>query len=161
MPAIAQAWLALNRELNLLSEAQMVQQKDATGWSVKDYLAHMAAWERSVVYFLQGRDRHAGLGVPEALYLSEDEDQINAVIYAQHVDRPLADVLDQFRTTHAQLMVLLEPMTDDDLRQPYRHYLPNEPGEGDGPPAINVIYGNTAHHFQEHMRSIASLVVTE
>ncbi|MEZ4656024.1 MAG: ClbS/DfsB family four-helix bundle protein [Caldilineaceae bacterium] len=99
--------------------------------------------------------------MPEAVYLSEDEDQINATVYAQHVDQPLADVLNQFRATHAELMALLEPLTNDDLRQPYRHYLPNEPGDGDGPPAINVIYGNTAHHFQEHMRWIASLVVTE
>ncbi|MCB9149853.1 MAG: ClbS/DfsB family four-helix bundle protein [Caldilineaceae bacterium] len=161
MPAIEQAWLALNRELNLLSAAQMEQQKDAMGWSVKDALAHLTAWERSVLFFLQGRDRHAGLGVPEMVYLSEDEDQINAAIYAQHLDQPLADVLQQFRNTHAALMALIEPLTDDDLHKPYSHYLPNEPGDGDGPPAINVIYGNTVHHFQEHMRWIASLVVTE
>lgn len=160
-PAIEQAWLAINRELNLLSESQMIQQKDEAGWCVKDHLVHMMAWERAMVYFLQGKQRHAGLGVDEAVYLSGDEDRINHAIFTRHAHMPLADVLGQFRTTHAELMALVEPMSDAELQMPYRHFLPDEPGEGDGPLAINLIYGNTAHHFQQHMRWIASLVVTE
>jgi hypothetical protein len=54
-------------------------------------------------------------------------------------------------------MLALQPLTDVDLQQPYRHYLPAEPGEGDGPPAFNVIYGNSAHHFAEHLAWIEAL----
>jgi hypothetical protein len=70
----------------------------------------------------------------------------------------LAEVLEQFRDVHRQLMKLLGPLTDADLQKPYRHYLPAEPGDGDGPPAINLIYGNTAHHFSEHLAWIEALV---
>lgn len=49
-------------------------------------------------------------------------------------------------------------MSDADLQKRYRHYLPDEPGDGDGPPAINVIYGNTADHFREHLAWITTLV---
>ena len=47
---------------------------------------------------------------------------------------------------------------DAGLRKPYRQYLPQEPGEGDGPLAINVIYGNSAQHFTEHRAWIEALV---
>ncbi|MCB0189193.1 MAG: hypothetical protein KDE31_33215, partial [Caldilineaceae bacterium] len=55
-------------------------------------------------------------------------------------------------------LAALAPLTDEDLQKPYRHYLPDEPGEGDGPPAMNVVYGNSAHHFREHLAWIEALV---
>lgn len=155
---IEHAWTALNTALDRLTEAQMTTLKDAQGWTVKDHIIHLTSWERSVVFFLQGQPRHAGLGVDEALYLKGTDDDINAVIYQQRKGLPLAEALGQFRDVHRQLLKLLEPLTDAGLRQPYRHYLPDEPGDGDGPPAIEVIYGNSADHFTEHRAWIEALV---
>ena len=155
---IEPAWAALNAALDRLTQTQMTTFADAQGWTVKDHLIHLTAWERSMVFFLQGQPRHIGLGVDEALYLEGNDDDINAVIHQQCKDLPVAEALEQFRDTHQQLMTLLQPLTDADLQKPYRHYLPDEPGEGDGPPAINLIYGNTAHHFTEHLAWIEALV---
>jgi hypothetical protein len=52
--------------------------------------------------------------------------------------------------TKAELPDLLQPLIDADLHKPYAHYLPDEPGDGDTP-VINYLYGNTAHHFREHL----------
>ena len=155
---IDRTWTALNAALDRLTAEQMTTPKDAQGWTVKDHLIHMTAWERSVVFFLQGKPRHAGLGVDEAVYLEGKDDDINAVIYQQRQDLPLATALTQFRSVHQQLLQLLQPLTDADLQKPYRHYLPDEPGEGDGPPAIDVVYSNSAHHFTEHLAWIEALV---
>ncbi len=155
---IERTWAALNAALDRLTETQMTTIRDAQGWTVKDHLIHLAHWERSVVFFLQGKPRHAGLDVDEALYLNSNDDEINAVIFQGRKDDPFGEALAQFRDIHQQLLKLLQPLTDADLQQPYRHYLPNEPGEGDGPPAINVIYGNSAHHFAEHLAWIEALV---
>jgi len=152
------AWVALNAALDRLTEAHMTTITDAQGWTVKDHIIHLTAWERSVVFFLQGKPRHAGLGVDEALYLKGTDDEINAVIFQQRKDRPLSDAFAQFRDVHQQLLTLLQPLTDADLQKPYRHYLPNEPGDGDGPSASNVIYGNSADHFTEHLAWIEALV---
>ncbi len=152
------AWSALNAALDRLTEAQLTTLKDPQGWTVNDHVIHMTVWERSVVFFLQGKPRHAGLGVDEAVYLKGTDDEINAVVYQQRKDLPLADALAQFRDVHEQLLKLLQPLTDADLQKPYRHYLPDEPGDGDGPPAINVIYGNSASHFAEHQGWIEALV---
>lgn len=155
---IERTWTLLNTALGRLTDAQLTALKDAQGWAVKDHLVHLTAWERSMAFFLQGQPRHAGLGVDEALYLRGDDDEINAVIQQQRQDLPLADALEQFRDTHRQLTTLLQPMTDADLQKPYRHYLPDEPRDGDGPPAISVVYGNSAHHFAEHLEWIEALV---
>lgn len=155
--AIDQSWAALNAALDRLTETQATTIHDAEGWTAKDHIIHMARWERSMVYFLQGLPRHAGLGVDEALYLEGGYDAINTAIQQQHRDRTLADVRAELRATHEQMMQLLQPLTDADLHKPYRHYLPDEPGEGDGPPAIDLLYGNTAEHFAEHLGWIEAL----
>lgn len=152
------AWGALNAALDQLTEAQMTTIRDAQGWTVKDHVIHMTCWERSVVFFLQGRPRHAALGVDEALYLKSSDDEINAVIFQQRQGLPLTDALAQFRDVHHQLLKLLQSLTDADLHKPYRHYLPEEPSDDDGPPAINMIYGNSANHFTEHLAWIEVLV---
>ena len=152
------SWAALNSALDRLGEAQKTAITDAQGWTVKDHIVHLTAWERSVVFFLQGKPRHAGLGVDETLYLNGKEDEINAVVFQQRKDIPLADALAQFREVHEQSLKLVRPLTDADLEEPYSRYLPDEPGDGDGPPAINVIYGNSAHHFTEHLAWMKALV---
>ena len=155
---IEQAWASLSTTLDGLTEAQMTLPQDAQGWTVKDHLIHLTFWERSAVFFLQGQPRHQGLGVEEALYLKGNDDEINTAIYQQHKGVSLNETLAQLRSTYQQLLQVLQRLTDADLQKPYRHYLPEEPGEGDGPSALNVIYSNSAHHFAEHLPWIAALV---
>lgn len=155
---IEQAWTALNAALDRLTQVEQTGPKDAQGWTVKDHLVHLAAWERSVIFMLQGKPRHAGLGVEEDLYLSKDYDRINAEIFQQHREQALDETMTQLNGTHQQMLELLQGLTDEDLHRPYRHYLPDEPGEGNGPPALNIIYGNTAEHFAEHLEWITQVV---
>jgi hypothetical protein len=154
------SWSALNAAIARMTESQITTLKDEQGWTIKDHIIHLAAWERSVVFFLQGKPRHEGLGVDEAIYRKGDDDAINAVIQKQRSDMSLSQALAELRNTHAQLLALLEPLTDDDLSRRYRHYLPDEPGDGDGPPAMNVIKGNSASHFAEHLAWIEALAST-
>src|SRR5512134_416247 len=155
---IKQTWEALNDALLRLSKEQMATLYDAQGWNVKDHLVHLSCWERSVVFMLQGKPRHAGLRVDEALYLTEDFDKINAVIHQQEEEVSLPEVLAQLRDVHRQMLELLQPMTDADLQLPYRHFLPDEPGEGDGPTAYEMVYANTAGHFSDHLEWIEAIV---
>ena len=155
---IEQSWTRLNTALNKLTESQLTAIQDDQGWTVKDHVIHLTRWERSVVFFLQGLPRHQGLDVEESVYLKGPDDAINAVIYHQTRDVSGNEALAEFRATHQQLVQLLQSLTDNDLHKHYRDYLPQEPGDGEGPPAINVIYGNTAHHFDEHLEWIETLV---
>lgn len=155
---IDRAWAALLAAIDRLTEAQLTIPQDDQGWMAKDHLIHLAAWERSVIFLLQGQSRHEGLGVAASVYFNGTYDEINDVIYRQHKETPLADVLAQLRDTHQQLLTLLQPLSDDDLNKSYHHYLPDTPGDNDGPPVIDVIYGNTADHFAEHLNWIEAFV---
>jgi hypothetical protein len=154
---ITQAWTALNQALEALTERQK-RAKDANGWSVKDHLTHLAAWENSVVSMLQGRPRHEGLEVEAYTYELGDEDVINAAIQKKNQGLSYDQAFERMQAVHATLMGLIEEMSSADLLEPYREYLPNEASEGQGPPVISVIYGNTAYHFNEHLEWINELV---
>lgn len=151
-------WRALMNALAQLSAETMTTVQDAQGWTVKDHLIHLYYWERSALYFLQGKPRHEGLDVSAAVYASDDADIVNDVIFQKHQSLPLDQALAQLQALQPALLAALAPLTDEDLQKPYRHYLPDEPGEGDGPPAMNVVYGNSAHHFREHLAWLKALV---
>ncbi len=152
------SWSRLEQRIGEFDERQLTGPADAAGWTAKDHLAHLAAWERSMVYLLQGQPRHEGLGVEEAIYLEGDDDAINAVIQSATKDLPLADVLAVLRTTHEQLRALVESMSDEQLQQPYSHFLPDEPGEDSGEPILGRISGNGDAHFAEHLGYIDVVV---
>jgi hypothetical protein len=155
---IDRSWTALNAALNSLTPEQMTGIRDPEGWTVKDHLVHMAAWERSVAVFLQGRPRHEGLEVDAQLYETGDDDKINAAIQQKHRDVSLDDALALLHQVHALMLSLLEPMTDEDLYRPNSDFQPGSTGERDERPIAGMIYGNTANHFREHQGWIESLV---
>jgi hypothetical protein len=147
---IDKAWADLNTFFAGLSEAQMTTLHDGQGWTVKDHLTHIAAWEESVIFFLHGRPRHEALGIEEPLFAKASFDEINAVIQRLRKDLSLSQAASQLQTTHARLMSLLQPLSDADLNQPLRHYLPSSPAD-DRRRAVDLIRDNTSGHFSEHL----------
>jgi len=127
---------------------------DAEGWSVADHLAHLAAWERSMLALFSGQPRHEGLGIDRETYESGNIDAINAAVRATSAGQSADAAIADFEKTHADLMARVATMTDDDLRQSYPHFLPDEPGSGfgndSGDPILWRLCGNTAEHFVEH-----------
>jgi hypothetical protein len=153
---IERAWAAFNAAIDRLTESQLTASQDEQGWTVKDHLAHLAAWERSTDYFLQGKPRHEGLGVAESLYADGDVDAVNEAIYRQHTDLPLSQVVALLRDTHHHLVESIQALSDDDLYRPYHYFLPDQPD--DGRTAYRVIYGNTIDHYAEHLEWIDALL---
>jgi hypothetical protein len=159
LAAIAASWERLNATLNRLSATQMTQRRDAAGWTATDHVAHVAAWQRSAIYFLQGLPRHEALGLDEALYRSGDAGAINAAIRAQTKELLPQEARVQLDEGHALVLTLLQALSDEDLRRSYRHFLPEETDAWGERRAIDVVYANTAHHFDEHRGYIEALLV--
>jgi hypothetical protein len=155
---IDKAWTKLNEALDRLTDEQMTEIRDPQGWAVKDHLVHMAAWERSVAVFLQGRPRHEGLGIDEHLYDKGDDDEINAAIQEAQKVVSLAEARAQLRDVHAELLGLIDPLSDDDLNKANSDFQPEASGERDERPVVGMIYSNTANHFREHQEWIEGLV---
>ena len=132
--------------------------RDAGGWTVKDHLAHLGAWERSLVALLSGRSRAAAAGLDEEAYRAMDEQAANDHIYRTHAGRPLVEVLSEFGAAHDGVMDALRQLQDEDLARTYGSFQPGDPGEETGAPIVDWILGNTAGHFDEHRESIARLL---
>ncbi|HEX5692230.1 MAG TPA: ClbS/DfsB family four-helix bundle protein [Roseiflexaceae bacterium] len=139
----------LDRALAGLSEAQISASPDGD-WSIKDLLAHIAAWQQILLRFHVGKQPFAeaapGIGVD---YASSDVDTINDALYTRDRDRSLADVLDTFRRSHQQMIATIEGMTDQEL---YAAYTP--PGRDQGGQLIDWIVGDAYEHYAEHRETI-------
>lgn len=158
MAEIGAAWNELTARLNELSRDQMSGPTDAQDWTVVDHITHLAAWERSVASLLQGGSRHAGLGVEEALYRTAGFDEINAAIQRREAGASSEDAIAQLGEAHAALLTGLAPLNDEQLKQPTDAFSPAEARPGGAPRTLDVIFGNTAAHYREHLEWIEAIL---
>lgn len=126
------------------------------GWSVKDHLAHLAVWERSMTAVLTGRDKAEALGVPPEVLASPGYDDTNEIIRARWAGASRAEVVEMLARTRRELLATLGGMTYDDLMKPYAHYQPGSPEKTD--PVAYWLAGNTWEHDDEHRPWIEGLL---
>ncbi len=149
-------WQELNRYLNSLSDADFTLHSDAAGWTVKDHVIHLAAWEDGVWAMLAGRSRYEQMGVDKAIWDGHDVDQINDAIYQRHKDLSLADVRKQSNAVHVRFVGAIYTLSDEDLQKPYSHYQPEYADWED--PVIKWIIANSYSHYREHLPWITAIV---
>jgi hypothetical protein len=148
---VGRSWDVLTKALGRLPVERFESAQDSQGWTVKDHIAHLTAWERSVIALLQGRDRYQGLGVKEEVYLSRDYDRINDRIYWRTRTLPLKSVRDQSQEVHGELLASVEALTEADLQRPVRSFLPEDSKDDDGRLVVDLVHANTADHYREHL----------
>jgi hypothetical protein len=138
-----------------LSDDQMTAPGADGGWSVKDHLAHLAAWERGIVALLNRQPRWPAMGLDEETVNRLDEDGVNAALDQLNKGRALADVLADFEQAHRDMMAVLGRLSFDDLLKPYSEYAPGSDGRN---PVLGSIIGNTSYHYDEHRPWIQEVV---
>jgi hypothetical protein len=141
---------ALEAVLGRLDAAQLTQPGVYGELSVKDVLAHLAAWQGIEIGWLRASAR----GEPVVRYARGYEvgeanaaavtDQLNAHFFAQYKETPLGEVLDDLRATHSSLMDAVTELSDEELRDPHRF------AWWDGEPIWTSIAGNSYEHVREH-----------
>lgn len=153
---IETAWRSLWETVDTLSDEQLSGPADAAGWRAQDHLAHLGAWERGVIFMLNGHPFHAGLGVDEETWTSGDIDAINAVIFGLNRDRGLEDVRTGLRVTHTELVTTIGGLDPARLDE---SIAPSDSGDPSSPPTLRQkIAGNTWEHYPEHAEWILALV---
>jgi hypothetical protein len=152
---IDRAWGSLVEEVDLSSEDRF-RHAGEDGWTVKDHLAHVTAWERAVLALLERRPRYEALGVSEATWEAGGIDAVNAALHALHRDLQPAEVVGDLLATHTQLREVVAGLTDEDLMRPYADFQPDDP-RGIREPVIEWIAGDTYEHFEEHLEIIRGI----
>ncbi len=131
-----------------LDAAQMVQPGVVGLWSVKDILAHIAAWESLMVGWLEEILKG---DIPEALAPGQSWDgldQFNEQIYLENRPRPLDDVLAEFHASFRRAWDAVHAAPEEALleadRYPWR----------EGNPVWHIVAANMSWHYPEHGASI-------
>ena len=129
-----------------LSDDELLAPNLHGGWSIKDLIAHIGFWEQHTAMRFSALLR--GVNPPdEALTL----DELNARVYAQNRDKPLAEVRLKEQAAYEQLLLLVENAMDDELFNP-RCFAWTE-----GKPFAEWIKNNTYGHYEEHQADFKAL----
>lgn len=142
-------WSRLNALVDQLSEEQLTT-PGPEGWTIRDHLAHIAAWERALLAILAGRSIRGALGVPQDDPEPWEIDRVNQHVYERNQDRSLDDVLDDLRRTHEEVTSALANLDTEDIEKPFAHYQPEDPRDVQEP-VIGAIAANTYEHYEEHI----------
>ncbi len=108
----------LEQNLATLSPRDMVKPGVVVKWSVKDILAHLADWEARMPVWIEAARRGEPVETPEPGLTWKQLSIVNQRIYERHCHQSLEEVLDYFRTTHANLMELVQDMPEDEMLTP-------------------------------------------
>ncbi len=150
---IEREWNALEQTFSNLDDRRMGI-PDAGGWSIKDNLAHITAWEHFMrLAYLQKIPATEVMGIDAETYQQLDETKTNAIIFQRNKDRTVKDVLAGFREEHENLLAELGKMSFEDMLVPLD---PENPQKG---PLLNWIIGNTYDHYLEHRRTIEKFAI--
>jgi hypothetical protein len=135
-----------------LSEAQMVEPGVEAAWSIKDILAHIAAWERLAMDRIRAAQTGEDLRFP---LIAGDNfvDEFNTQTYVKHKDQPLAEVLEEFQNSHQEFLAQIEVLDEKYLSEKLNF-------DWSGNLTYQVmISANTHWHYAEHATAIEKWLV--
>ena len=152
------AWISLNQAVAGLSEERMCS-AGPDGWTIKDHLAHIAAWNLSLVALLERRHRQAALDLEG--FSTTDWDGQNQVMLRRHRALVPDEVRALLDGSRVMVLKVLGRLTDADLSRPYRDYQPQD--ERTGPltsddPVVCYVIDSIEDHVAEHLLTIRSLL---
>jgi hypothetical protein len=151
------AWQALLAAIG--TERMEVPGAAEPDWTVKDVVAHLAAWRGLTCARLDAGRRHTEPAAPPwPADLEEDDaagvDRINAWIYQTNRDRPLAAVLGESEAAWQEMADLVRATPEDDLLD--THGFTWLEGALLGPAVLNGSF----EHLHEHMEVLQAWLAT-
>jgi hypothetical protein len=117
-------------------------------WSVHDALAHLVAWQQLARDWITAAKQGEQPAMPAPGYDWSEIDKLNGDMHARDKDRPLADLLTEFRSSYEQLYALTETLSENELfgRAGVSTFFRD--------PVWETIAGNTYQHYEEHVTRI-------
>lgn len=129
-----------------LSDDACVRPATLGPWTIKDMMAHVAAWEQEFLGWYRAGLRGEVSALPDA----DNIDPINQQLYERDRDLPLAEVRRRFAASYRELLDALDAMRDDDLFTAGRFAW-----TGDRPLVI-FFRANADEHYAEHADQLAA-----
>ena len=140
---------ALENLIAGLSAEQLIQPGVVGRWSVKDVLAHLAAWEQLFLGWHAAGLAHQMPALPTEGFNWGQLPQLNQVIYERHCAETLAAVQKRFKASHRQLRKTLAGLSPEDLFTPGRFAWTGTHA------LLSFIVPNTSSHYRWARQAIA------
>ena len=137
--------------LGSLDESQFTTPGAGNGWSIKDILAHITAWERKMCLWLEESLAGKIPQRPAPGLTWDDLDLLNQQIFEQNREKTLDEVLAEFKESYTTSLAMIKTITEEDLIDPDRF------AWREGEPLWKMIAGNTYLHYREHFEFFAGL----
>jgi hypothetical protein len=142
---IDREWARLGSLLARMTPEQLVTPL-ASGWSPKDHLAHITAWERFLTgYVIGGQPAHEAFGMTVEQFEPWDVDRYNAIFQERSARTSLAEVQATFDRVHEQARAAVAGI---DWAQ--WHGQMHQEGDGPAEPRLTWITSNSYDHYLEH-----------
>ena len=134
-----------------LTDSQKVEPGVESNWSIKDIMAHIAAWEK----LAQDRINATITGNPlkyPVIHGGDFVDEFNRKVYDSNKDVPLNEIFTDFKKSHNVFLEQIKTLDDEILSQKL-------PFDWAGNLTVQVIISaNTHWHYLEHSESIKSWI---
>lgn len=130
LEAIAVSWNRCVALIDTLTADQWTSATDVMGWSVKDHVAHVTAWENVVIeVFRGGSPQYATLQMSETEWATGGIDGADAVIHARKAGQSLHRVKNNRDVTHARIVTILSELPEEELKRPFNDFGAVDAGE--------------------------------
>jgi len=107
---------ALDDTLALLTPRQMTQPGVTRGgWSVKDVLAHLVAWQELNLGWYEAGLRGEKPAMPAPGYTLRDLPRLNQMLYRRHRRRSLRAIRTDYIAYHGRMVALIQRLSDSEL----------------------------------------------
>ena len=141
---IDREWARLHGLVERIPAEQMETPLEG-GWSPKEHMAHVTAWERFLRdYVIGGRPVHEALGIPADQVEPWDVDRINAAIVQAGAGRSMAETLAAFERVHTDTRAAVAGITWSEWHEQI------DERYGEPQPRLEWIAGNSYGHYLEH-----------
>jgi hypothetical protein len=142
-------WEALLAEV---SEARMERPGVSGDWSVRDIIAHVTAYERGLVEWLEAASRGESVAFPVLDH--PDVDRRNAAILRENEGRPLEDILLESRRVFERLLQVVQALSEEELVDAERTAWTVKPRWGEARALWRCIADDSYKHYHQHIPDI-------
>lgn len=143
-------WAGYQGALADLADTDLLAPRPPEGWSLKDHIAHVAAWEQGIAGLLSRAPRWQSMGVDPDTLAEPGVDGLNAAVMALHREQPLEEVRAMATAAHARAREVIAGLSDADLSRPYSDFDPAERRFDTSGPILRTIVDDTYEHYADH-----------
>lgn len=134
---------AFRAYLRTLSAEQIMAPALDDGWSVKDVIGHVAAWQEILLDWLAARERGEPLAELAPGFAWGQTDALNALLHEQRAAWTADDALASYHSALDGVFDALSGLSDAELNEP--------PLDPQAPPVWQWFAMNTYEHLADHI----------